>query len=245
MVPAVILAAGLGQRVAARTNGAPKALLEVNGRTLLERQLDALESAGFRDVIVVTGYGADHIRRALPRTGSSLSITERWNPDYATANNIVSALTVSDVVGDGFCLLNSDITFDPSILRDVAARDVGNWLVVDGDEPLGPEEMKVVLDNRGVLTRISKRLEPEASVGEYIGICRFDGAGAATLMASGRRLVDSGAVHLYYEDAIDAAATELAMRPSWTQKRAWTEVDDDDDYQRAVRVAMALDAVAT
>lgn len=244
MVPAVILAAGVGRRIAARTNGGPKALLDLHGRTLLDRSLDALAAAGFDDVIIVTGHAAEMVRATVAGRPGGPRVAERWNEAYATANNIVSALTVRDAVRDGFCLLNCDIVFDPSVLVDVAALDEGNWLVVDGDEPLGEEEMKVQLDGRGAMTRISKLLDPATSVGEYIGICRFDAAGTATLMASAERLVAAGSVNLYYEDAMDAAAEALAMRPAWTARRAWTEVDDEADYERALRVAAALDGAA-
>ena len=244
MVPAVILAAGVGRRIAARTNGGPKALLELHGRTLLDRSLDALAAAGFEEVIVVTGHAADAVHASLARRPAGVAITERWNPDYATANNIVSAMTVAEAVGGGFCLLNCDITFDPSILVDVAALDTGSWLVVDGDEPLGDEEMKVQLDEHGALTRISKLLDPATSAGEYIGICRFDADGAAELMASAGTLIDAGSVNLYYEDAMDAAAGALGMRVAWTRGRAWTEIDDDNDYQRALLVAAELDGAA-
>lgn len=241
MVPAVILAAGLGKRIAARTDGGPKALLELHGRTLLDRALDALASAGFREVIVVTGHAADAIRTTVSASSRAMRVSERWNPEYATANNIVSVLVARDAVREGFCLLNSDITFDASILSDIAALETGSWLVVDGDEALGHEEMKVAVDDAGVLTRISKLLDPGVAIGEYIGICRFDAHGAATLMASADRLVGSGGTNLYYEDAIDAAAAELAMRVSWTSGRAWTEVDDEADFQRALRVVAELD----
>ena len=180
LVPAVILAAGLGKRLASLTNGGPKALLEVNGRTLLERAIAALEDAGYREVIVVTGHAAERIRPVLAAPPDGMTLVERWNPDYATANNIVSILAAADAVGGGFTLLNCDIAFDASILRDVAGLETGNWLVVDGDEPLGHEEMKVTLDENGHLAGISKLLDPSQAVGEYIGICRFDAAGTAT-----------------------------------------------------------------
>ena len=241
MVPAVILAAGLGQRIAHRTGGGSKALLEVGGRTLLERSLDALDAAGFGTVIVVTGHAAEAVRPVVASRTGRQTVTERWNERYATANNIASVLAVEDLVAGGFCLLNSDIVFDPSILLDVAALDSGSWLVVDGDEPLGDEEMKVMLDDAGTLARISKTLDPAASVGEYIGICRFDAAGTAVLMASAARLVEAGRTGLYYEDAMDAAAAELAMRVVPTRRRAWTEIDDEADYRRAVEVAAGLD----
>ena len=244
MVPAVILAAGLGRRIAALTNGGPKALLELHGRTLLDRSLDALRLARFSEVIVVTGHAAERIRPTLAIPLPGMTVTERWNSEFASANNIVSMLSVGDLVGDGFCMLNCDITFDPSILVDLAALDTGNWMVVDGDELLEAEEMKVRLDDRRAVTRVSKSIEPSTAVGEFIGISRFDAAGAATLMESARRLVSDGASHLYYEDAIDAAATDLAVSVLWTRNRPWTEIDDDADYQRALGVAARLDYAA-
>lgn len=242
MVLAVILAAGLGRRIAVLSNGRPKALLEVNGQTLLEREINALEGAGFWRAVVVTGHAAESIRPLLAKSRGEVVLSERWNPDFATTNNIVSLLAAGDVLAEGFCLLNSDIVFDPSILDELASLGEGSWLVVDGDEPLGAEEMKVMADGDGLVTRISKGLDLDASAGEFIGISRFDVRGAATLLATARRLVADGRSDGYYEDAIDACASELEARILWTRGRRWTEIDDDVDYRRAQSVAEGLDA---
>ena len=244
MVPAVILAAGLGRRIAALTNGRPKALLEVNGRALVEREMDALAAAGFHRVVLVTGHAPVALRGLLSQGRAGLELVERWNPAFATANNIVSLLNAGDALEGGFCLLNSDIVFHPSILAELATLSEGNWLVVDGDEPLGAEEMKVSLDGHGEITRISKGLEPLAAAGEFIGISRFDARGSAVLTATARRLVGEGGSGLYYEDAIDACLGELVARVLWTRRRPWTEIDDDLDYRRAQGVAQVLDAAA-
>lgn len=244
-IPAVILAAGFGRRIAELTNGGPKALLELGGRSLLERELEALAAAGFGRVVVVTGHEAERIRGRLPARLGQLTIEERWNPAFATTNNIVSMLAADDLLAEGFCLLNSDIVFEPSILAEVAGVGPGSWLVVDGDEPLGAEEMKVHLDGTGVVRRISKHLDPATSAGEYIGILRLDDRGARVVLDTARGIVAGGGTNLYYEDAIDAAAEELAARPVWTRLRGWTEIDDAADYRRAVDVAAAIDRSAT
>ncbi|MDQ3492870.1 MAG: phosphocholine cytidylyltransferase family protein [Chloroflexota bacterium] len=239
---AVILAAGVGRRLAPFTDDRPKALVEVEGRTFLERALTAVEAAGFKRIAIVTGHCAEMIDAAVRDGGWQFDVRCVVNPSYATANNIVSFLTVEDEILDGFCLLNSDIVFDAAILRDVARAGAGCWLAVDTDEPLGDEEMKVQVDERGLVRRVSKRLAPEVSAGEYIGIARFDAAGAAAVVRHARHLVAHGQTDLYYEDAFDRAASELAIAMVPVRGRSWTEVDDLTDYQRAIHVARALDA---
>lgn len=239
---AVILGAGVGRRLAPLTDDRPKALVEVEGSTFLARALRAVEAAGFPRVVIVTGHRADMIDAVLAEGAWAMESRSVFNPSYATANNIVSFLTVEDQIRHGFCLLNSDIVFDASILQDVAAAGPGCWLAVDIDEPLGEEEMKVEVDEKGFVRRVSKGLAPEVSAGEYIGIARFDAAGAAAVVRHARQLVAAGQTDLYYEDAFDRAAAELDIAVVPVAGRAWTEVDDLTDYERAVDVARALDA---
>jgi choline kinase len=238
---AVILGAGVGRRLAPLTDDRPKALVEVEGATFLARAMRAVEAAGFPRVVIVTGHRAEMIEAVVAQGAWTRDARCVYNPNYATANNIVSFLTVEDEIREGFCLLNSDIVFDASILQDVASAGPGCWLTVDGDEPLGAEEMKVQVDEDGFVRRVSKSLIPEVSAGEYIGIARFDAAGAAAVIRHARQLVAGGQTDLYYEDAFDRAASELAIGLVPVAGRAWTEVDDLTDYERAIDVARALD----
>ena len=53
---AILLAAGMGTRLRPLTLDTPKSLIEVNGRPLLERQIEFLRERGVEEIIVVTGY---------------------------------------------------------------------------------------------------------------------------------------------------------------------------------------------
>ena len=61
----VILAAGMAKRLRPLTDTKPKCLLEVGGKTLLERTVSAMQQAGVTEFVVVTGYRADQIREFL------------------------------------------------------------------------------------------------------------------------------------------------------------------------------------
>ena len=240
--PALLLAAGVGRRLGHMTERLPKALIEVNGVALLERSLLALEAAGFTDALIVTGHASAAVDQFLEKRAGAMRVRPVFNPRFAEANNIVSLLAAAEFLQQGFVLMNTDIIFDPSLLADVRGAGGGVWLVVDTDEPLGAEEMKVELDGAGCMRRISKKLNAETSVGEYIGIVRFDAPGAQVVLQAAESLVAAGGTDLYYEDAMDSAATELRARLISTRRRRWTEIDDMADFERAQRVAAALDA---
>ena len=53
---AIILAAGRGSRMKNLTSDKPKCLVQLNGKTLIQWQLDALNQAGISNIAVVTGY---------------------------------------------------------------------------------------------------------------------------------------------------------------------------------------------
>ena len=80
---AIIVAAGMGKRLAPYTDDRPKCLVDINGKTLLERQLQSYRAAGVTDIAVVRGYRAEQID--FP----GLRYFE--NPDFRT-NNILASL---------------------------------------------------------------------------------------------------------------------------------------------------------
>ena len=53
---AIILAAGSGLRLNQHTKDIPKALLDLNGKSILERQISLLREYGINEIFVVTGY---------------------------------------------------------------------------------------------------------------------------------------------------------------------------------------------
>lgn len=82
---AVIMAAGLGNRMRPVTNTTPKPLVRVGGKRMIDTILSALHENGIWEIYVVVG----HLKEAfaeLPEENPGLTLIE--NPDYLTCNNI-------------------------------------------------------------------------------------------------------------------------------------------------------------
>ena len=89
---AVIMAAGTSSRFAPLSYERPKALIEVRGEVLIERQIRQLLEAGIGEIIVVTGYKAEQFAYLADKFG----VTLVHNPDYLTRNNNASIWAVKD-----------------------------------------------------------------------------------------------------------------------------------------------------
>ena len=168
---AVILAAGMASRLRPLTNNTPKCLLDVKGRSLLERSMDALIGCGIRDFVIVTGYLHQMIEEFVRnRYGGSIHVDFIHNDVFESTNNIYSLwLSRPAVDGKNFLLLDSDLLYDPQIARNVIDHPSENVLTLIRHE-LGEEEMKVVLGENGNITEISKTCSPAAAAGESLGI---------------------------------------------------------------------------
>lgn len=89
---AVIMAAGTASRFAPLSYERPKALIEVRGEVLIERQIRQLREAGIREILLVVGYQQEKFAYLADKFGVEL-IT---NPDYLTRNNNASIYVVKD-----------------------------------------------------------------------------------------------------------------------------------------------------
>jgi len=106
---AMILAAGLGQRMRPLTDTCPKPLLPAGGKPLLQYHLEALAKTGVSEVIINLAYLGDKIRDFVgtgARFGLSVSYSEEPEP-LETAGALLKALPL---LGDqAFLLINGDV----------------------------------------------------------------------------------------------------------------------------------------
>ena len=197
----VILAAGMAKRLRPLTDEKPKCLLEVGGKTLLQRTVDAMISAGVKEFVVVTGYRAEMIREFLTVNYQLSIINYIDNVDFEHNNNIFSLwLAMQKLHGQEVLLMDSDILCDPEAVRRVARKT--NPALAMQQHELGEEEMKIVVDEAGRITEISKTCSPADAIGESVGIEKMTPAYTEAIYQELRKMIlDEGLIDIFYARA--------------------------------------------
>jgi len=229
----IILAAGKGSRLNGTIGDKPKCLLRVGGKTLVERQIEALKSVGITDIVVVVGCQADSVRR---NCGARITYIE--NSRFAQTNSLYSLWLARPLLYDGFIVMNCDVLFHPQMLSDLVTSRHEDALLIayqdDEAEPLGDEEMKIKV-RRGRVTEIAKTLPPDEADGENVGVVKFGRDGARLLTTLLDRRVSAGGLRDWAPKAFDEFAQLRPLHVIGTRAFPWTEIDFPEDYERAVR----------
>jgi choline kinase len=120
---ALLLAAGLGNRLHPLTQNMPKCLTAVNGVPILEQLVSCLDQHDFKRLVVVTGHFENCIQDFLGAQVGGITIDYVYSPLYATTNNIYSLWMAREIIREPFLLIESDLVFDVSLLDDMLYPD--------------------------------------------------------------------------------------------------------------------------
>jgi choline kinase len=229
---AVILAAGQGTRIRSVHGERPKCLIEVDDKTILDHQLEALFTAGINEVAMVIGYKKEqiiaHVKNNYP--GKKIHFIE--NPVFGITNNIYSLWLALDWLhGHSFIVLNADVIFDPEIIVAAVQPDAPISMIVD---PLWRDEtMKVITEGDRVI-RMSKKITREEFNGTYIGITVFSKKITERFACKMSGLISAGRVNEFFNVAVQELADEgIHVGYTSTDGLAWAEIDDPLDLSFA------------
>lgn len=129
---AVILAAGMGNRLGKYTKNNTKCMLEINGTTLIERDLDALAANGIPRCVIVVGYQKQNLIDFVGTNYKGMEIVYVSNDVYDKTNNIYSLWLAKDwLLQDDTILLESDLIFENRIISDLLHDPEPTLAVVD------------------------------------------------------------------------------------------------------------------
>ncbi|MEQ1065742.1 N-acetylmuramate alpha-1-phosphate uridylyltransferase MurU [Acinetobacter sp. XH1741] len=147
---AMILAAGLGNRMRPLTLYTPKPLLEVGGKPLIVWHIEKLKKIGVTEIVINSAWLADKLISSLG-DGSQFGVDIRWTREeegLETAGGIINALPLLGT--DPFILVNGDVwtTMDFEALRDIKLTDDLAHLVLVDNPTQHPNGDFTLLDGR-------------------------------------------------------------------------------------------------
>lgn len=253
-VKAVILAAGFDRRLMPLVSDRPKAMLEVKGKPILERQIDALQQLGVRQIAVVRGYKKEQM--TLP------NVKSYDNDAFEESGEMESLLRAGAELSGPVVVMYGDILFDRNILERLLQSPDDITLVCDrswpdmraGREGIGPDLViesptprrhhRFLADDQPVsVTHIGQSIDPTEATAEFIGMAKLSARGCQILGEVYRDLRERGAEEPMHESPSfrTAKLTDLLHEviarghsvASVGIYQGWLEVDTFDDYRRA------------
>jgi choline kinase len=236
---AIILAAGRGSRLNHITDHCPKCLVELRGKTLLDRQLEALRAADITDIAIVTGYKRELL--------AGLGLVEFHNPRWSETNMVSSLACAHDWLQEQPCIVSySDIFYDytavQSLINCAASLAVTydpNWLELwtrRFRDPLLDAETFRLTPERNLAEIGNRPTSVEEVQGQYMGLLRFTPQGWAQVarICSSLSLAKRDTLHMTaaLQRIIDMKSLAIAALP---YHGIWGEVDFQTDlltYQK-------------
>lgn len=251
----VILAAGMGTRLMPLTKDIPKALLKINGMTLVERMIKNCIDAGISKFIVVVGYNKDKVIDLCPELEEKYDIEIKTviNEKFDVTNTSVSTYLASKYIEeydlDDFILVNGDNVVDPEIIK-ILAKSINTGMIIDNFKELNEESFKLIIDDEsfnegktianGKINSIGKGLDIPSSTGEFIGVSKVKADDVAEFNRILEGLIEDNPQN-YYDFAYKDLSLIKTIDFVLTNGLKWTEIDDYTDWKNAQLLVKELE----
>ncbi|MFQ5880924.1 MAG: NTP transferase domain-containing protein [Candidatus Methylomirabilales bacterium] len=228
---AILLAAGCGRRLG---RPLPKCLLEVGGRTLLERYLRALDACGVQRLTVVVGFEQDRIRSSPAFGWWSGQLEFRENPDFKRGSLLSMRRGLVDVEEPAL-VMDADVLYHADLLAWLVRAERPMAFLMDTRSKLEGEEMLLGVRG-GRVVEISRSLkEPYDRTGETVGFTKIEREALPVVREVVEELVAEGKLDSDYETALDRALAKVEAVAVDVGDLPWTEIDFEEDVAHAQR----------
>ena len=237
---AVILAAGMGRRLGELTGDNTKCMLEVNGVKLIDRALECLAEHNLSRIILVVGYKRENVKAYVGHNYKGIEVVYVDNPIYDKTNNIYSLYLAKDyLVAEDTLLLESDLIYEPSVVRRIVENDYPNLALVDKYESWMDGTVVMLSEECKIKNFISKRDFKYSDIDRYyktVNIYKFSKEFSATHYVPFLKAYCQALGHNEYYEQVLKVITLLDDSPLKAlplQGEQWYEIDDIQDLDIA------------
>ncbi|MDA1196488.1 MAG: phosphoenolpyruvate mutase [Nanoarchaeota archaeon] len=236
---AIIVAAGMGNRLLHMTKNVPKCMLKVRNTPLLHHLLENFKQKGIEDISIVKGFLKDKI--------VADNVKSYYNDEYSTNNVAASLMKAESELNDDCIVSYGDIMYDASVINQLLKSEGDIVIAVKEQwqtryEKKSPEDLEgaeKAIFKEGIVEKIGRSLSKEAN-GEFIGVAKFSKKAIEQLTATFKEMDIDEKFHdastlkvAYLSDMIQ----ELIKRGMTVKAIAiqgnWVEIDNLDDLKAA------------
>jgi len=235
---AIVLAAGIGQRLGDIAEKRPKCLLEFGGISLLKRHLDILLKIGVSNIIVVSGYESRQIEQEISLSDAKHITRMVHNSEYRKGSliSLMEGLKVLNTDQD-FILMDADVLYDGKIIERLVGSQIRNCFLLDREFIPGDEPVKLCVKNGQIIDfrkHINKDLEFDFQ-GESVGFFRFTSETADKIINLTKSYLAQGCDDAPYEEIIRDLLLEEPDNYGFEDITGlkWIEIDFPEDLIRA------------
>lgn len=225
---AILLAAGVGSRIAGDIGDMPKSLVEVSGEPLIVRTVKMLRSLHM-EVTVITGYKGFLIEEAL----APFEIDIVYNPFYAVTNSMGSLWFARDSLkGSEVLIANADVFYEPTLLA--MAFECPHDAFLMNDSTRVDEGDYFFLTEGDVLVKYGKELARTERDSEYVGLAFLRNDWVKRFRERLDAMVRNGEYGLWWENVLYSFIGEPSQQIHTLDVAGefWAEVDTMSDYER-------------
>jgi len=172
---AIIMASGPSSRLKPITTYIHKCMLKVDvleDTTIIDTQTIVLLHFGIKEIVVITGFGANKLKKHLEKYNSHVNIKFVNNKKYKETYPAYTFWITKKYLGDDFIYLNGDVVFHLEVLGSVIKSKKDSITAIKKTS-WDKEEVHVILDKNSNVLEIGKHLSKKLSAGEFVSITKI------------------------------------------------------------------------
>ena len=245
---AIFIAAGRGSRLGSLTEDLPKPLVDINGKSIIERQIELLRKKNNDDIIIVTGYKKEKFEFK--------NVKYIFNPNFLIDEQAGSLMSARQKFSGDVLIMFGDILFDEHILQQVLDSSGDISIAIDkdweksyqerNDNPIDKAD-KVLLKNEKIIKISAKQidLQQNEDTGELLGIMKLSSNGSKILIEHYERLEKNHTGNFHDAESFKKAkfvdilqellSLGIEINPVPINGN-WCEIDTSDDLVRAKKI---------
>jgi len=233
----ILLVAGEGKRLRPYTLDRPKCMVEIDGISLIDRQLSVLRAEGLDNIVMVGGYKSE----MLKREGVKLKL----NPRYYETNMVWTMFCAEEELEGGVIVSYGDIVYSTGILQALLKSKADIAVTIDkewesyweerNENPLNDAETLKLRDD-GTISEIGQKPKSLSEIeGQYMGLMKFSAEGIKQIKQIFNTAVKTGGLlgnpveNSYMTDLLQAVIDTDSLVTAVPVHGEWVEVDNAND----------------